>query len=154
LKAVKEIRIIFFENLCNGEVWPSFMRHVLKPSGFPGAVDGQIKTNRYQHHTTDLNMKKIITLLSVLAMAATVSAADGDAKKKGEGKAKGKGDPAAAFKKMDKDGDGKVTKEEYMATPQAKKDAAKAGESFTKRDKNSDGSLSMEEFAPAKKGKK
>lgn len=111
------------------------------------------KSNRYQHHTSNQNMKKIITLLSVLAMAATVSAAEGDAKKKGDGKAKGKGDPAAAFKKMDKDSDGKVSKEEFMATPQAKKDAAKAGESFGKRDKNGDGSLSMEEFAPAKKKK-
>jgi EF hand len=98
-------------------------------------------------------MKSIITLLSVLAMAATVSAADGAAKK-GDAKGKGKADPAAAFAKMDKDGDGKVSKEEFMASPQAKKDATKAGESFTKRDKNSDGSLSKEEFMPAKKGKK
>jgi hypothetical protein len=41
-----------------------------------------------------------------------------------------------------------------MATPGAKKDAAKAGESFTKKDKNSDGFLSKEEMAPAKKKKK
>jgi Ca2+-binding EF-hand superfamily protein len=91
-------------------------------------------------------MKNIITILSVLAIAATVNAADDAAKK-------GKGDPAAAFAKMDKDSDGKVSKDEFMASPAAKKDAAKAGESFTKKDKNSDGFLSKEEAAPAKKKK-
>jgi Ca2+-binding EF-hand superfamily protein len=91
-------------------------------------------------------MKNIITLLSVLAIAATVNAADAPKK--------GKGDPAAAFAKMDKDSDGKISKDEFMATPGAKKDAAKAGETFTKRDKNSDGFLSKEEMAPAKKKKK
>ena len=95
-------------------------------------------------------MKSIITLLSVVALAATVTAAEGDAKKP-EGK--GKGDPAAAFAKLDKNGDGKVSKEEYMDSAAAKKDAAKAGESFAKRDKNGDGSLSKEEFIPAKKAK-
>ena len=99
-------------------------------------------------------MKSIISILSVLALAATVSAADGDKPKGGAKGGKGKGDPAAAFAKMDKDSDGKLSKDEFMASPGAKKDAAKAGESFTKRDKNNDGFLSKEEFAPAKKGKK
>lgn len=93
-------------------------------------------------------MKSIITILSVLAIAAGVQAADA----KGGAKGKGKGDPAAAFAKLDKNGDGKISKEEFMASPAATKDAAKAEESFKKRDKNGDGSLSKEEFAPAKKG--
>jgi len=100
-------------------------------------------------------MKKIATILAVLAVGGlTLNAAD-DA---GKGKGKGKGakvSPEEAFKKLDKNSDGNVSKEEYMASPQAKKDATKAEESFKKRDKNSDGSLSKEEFLPkAKKGAK
>ncbi len=96
-------------------------------------------------------MKSIITILSVLAIAAGVHAADGKAK--GDAKGKGKGDPAAAFAKLDANNDGKVSKEEFMASPSAKKDAAKAEKSFSNRDKNGDGFLSKEEFSPAKKAK-
>jgi hypothetical protein len=96
-------------------------------------------------------MKIIISILTIAAFSASVHAAD-DAK--GKGKAKGgKGDPAAAFAKLDKNSDGKISKEEFMASPAAQKDAAKAEESFKKRDKNGDGFLSKEEFAPASKGK-
>lgn len=41
---------------------------------------------------------------------------------------KPKADPEAVFKKLDTSGDGKLTKAEYMASPGAKKDAAKAEE--------------------------
>ncbi len=58
-------------------------------------------------------MKSIITILSVLAIAAGVNAADGKAKGDAKGKGKGKGDPAAAFAKMDKNSDGKLSKEEF-----------------------------------------
>ena len=58
------------------------------------------------------------------------------------------------FKKLDKDGNGSVSKEEFLASPGAKKDAAKATERFGKMDKNSDGSLSKEEMTPKKKAAK
>ncbi len=96
-------------------------------------------------------MKSIITILSVLAIAAGVIAAD--AKGDGKGKGKGKGDPAKAFARLDTNGDGKLSKEEFLASPAAKKDPAKAEQTFGKRDKNGDGFLSQEEFAPAKKAK-
>jgi Ca2+-binding EF-hand superfamily protein len=61
-----------------------------------------------------------------------------------------KPDPAAVFAKKDKDGDGKLSKEEFVANA---KDAAKAEEAFANRDKDKDGFVSKEEFLakPAKK---
>ena len=94
-------------------------------------------------------MKVITTILSVLALASFVNAADEGAKKE-----KPKMDPAKAFAKMDANSDGSVSKEEYMATPQAKKDAAKAEKSFAGRDKDKDGKISKEEFTAAPKKKK
>ena len=95
-------------------------------------------------------MKAITTILSVLALASFVNAAEGDAKKD-----KPKMDPAKAFAKMDANNDGSVSKEEFMATPQAKKDAAKAEKGFAGKDKDGDGKITKEEFtAPGKKKKK
>jgi Ca2+-binding EF-hand superfamily protein len=95
-------------------------------------------------------MKVITTLLSLLAIASFVNAAD---EKKEEGK-KPKADPAKAFAKLDANSDGSISKEEFMASPQAKKDATKAEESFGKRDKDKDGKLSKEEFTAMGKKKK
>ncbi|HEY1051703.1 MAG TPA: EF-hand domain-containing protein [Prosthecobacter sp.] len=96
-------------------------------------------------------MKSITSILAILALAVTVNAAD---EKKPEEGAKKKANPEEAFKKLDKDANGSVTKEEWAASPQAKKDAAKAEKMFSGKDKNGDGSLSKEEFtAPGKKKK-
>ncbi|GEP44097.1 EF-hand domain-containing protein [Brevifollis gellanilyticus] len=95
-------------------------------------------------------MKVITTILSLLAIATFVNAAD---EKKEEGK-KPKMDPEKIFAKLDANSDGSISKEEYLASPQAKKDAAKAEASFAKKDKDSDGKLTKEEFsAPGKKKK-
>ncbi len=97
-------------------------------------------------------MKLITSIFAVLALSSlAIHAADDGKKGDKKGKGKGKGDPAEMFKKLDKDGNGSVSKEEYMASPMAKKDSAKAEESFGKRDKNGDGSLSMDEFKPKPK---
>ncbi len=62
-------------------------------------------------------------------------------------------DPAEAFKKMDSNGDGKLSLDEYKAVV-GKKDPSRAEERFKKLDKNSDGALTQEEFAvPAPKKK-
>jgi len=97
-------------------------------------------------------MKSITSILAILALAATVHAAEGD--KKPEAGKKKAPNPEEMFKRLDKDGNGSISKEEYMASPQAKKDEAKAAERFGKLDKNGDGSLSKEEFAAATKKKK
>lgn len=66
-------------------------------------------------------------------------------------KDRGKGDrPKVSveeiFKKLDTNGDGKVAKEEYLASPRAKKNPTEAEDRFKKLDKNNDGCLSLDEF--------
>ena len=91
-------------------------------------------------------MKTAFALFALLlAGGMTLNAADAS---------KPKPDPEAAFKKLDTNGDGKLSKEEFLASPGAKKDAAKAGERFSKLDKNGDGSLSLDEFKAGMGGKK
>lgn len=98
-------------------------------------------------------MKVITSFLAVLALSAVTSfAAEGDAPKKPEGdKGKPKMNPEEMIKKLDTDKDGKVSKAEFMASPNAKKDEAKATERFGKMDKDSDGFLTKEEMTPKKK---
>jgi Ca2+-binding EF-hand superfamily protein len=81
-------------------------------------------------------MKRLLMLAFCLAFTAPVIAAD-----------KPKKDPEAAFKKLDKNSDGKVSKEEFTA---GAKDAAKAEKAFAKLDKDNDGSLTLEEFKARK----
>ena len=130
-------------------------------------VFGVVPSNN--QHTHDMKLKKAFihgfSILSLTCLASAQDAPKGPPPEGGrppgdrpQGGPPGGGDPAARLaefiKRADSDGDGKISKDEFMATPGAKKDAAKAGESFTKKDKNSDGFLSKEEMAPAKKKKK
>ena len=60
-------------------------------------------------------------------------------------------DPERQFRKADRNGDGKVTLEEFKG----KGDNTKREKAFRKRDNNGDGALSLEEFTAAgQKGKK
>ena len=103
-------------------------------------------------------MKSITSILAALALGTTLAtAADekpaapaaGDAKPAAPAAAdaKPKRDPAEVFKKLDTNGDGKISLDEFKAGPQGKKDPAKAEEIFKKKDKDGDGSLSLEEFS-------
>ena len=56
-------------------------------------------------------------------------------------------DPASQFKKLDKDGDGRLSLAEFQAKG---KDPAKREKRFHKRDANQDNYLSLEEFCVAK----
>ena len=76
------------------------------------------------------------------AMAADAAKAD-----------KPKRDPAEVFKKLDANNDGKLSAEEWKASPQSKKDEAKAAEMFGKKDKDGDKNLTLEEFSAAGKKK-
>jgi len=109
-------------------------------------------------------MKSITSILAALALGTTLAtAADekpaapaaGDAKPAAPAAAdaKPKRDPAEVFKKLDANGDGKVSLEEFKAGPAGKKDPAKAEEIFKKKDKDGDGFLTLEEFS-APGGKK
>ncbi len=93
-------------------------------------------------------MKSITSILAVLAIGTSfATAADAAAD------AKPKRDPAVAFKKLDANNDGKLSAEEWAASPAAKKDAAKATEVFGKKDKDGDKSLTLEEFSAGGKKK-
>jgi Ca2+-binding EF-hand superfamily protein len=83
-------------------------------------------------------------------MAATA----GEKKAGGAGGDKPKFDAEAAFKKLDKDGDGKISLDEFKANPRFKGDASKAEESFKAKDKDGDGKLSLDEFKTHSGGKK
>lgn len=92
-------------------------------------------------------MKFIITALTAIAVCTMVATA-GEGKKGGD---KPKASPEAIFKKMDANGDGKVSKEEFMAK---QKDKEKAEASFKAKDKDGDGCLTGDEFKAVGKKKK
>jgi len=85
-------------------------------------------------------MKPILLVTLTLALTLPIYAQDTNAATG----AKDKPDAAAAFAKKDKNSDGFLSKEEFLAKA---KDPAKAETAFAKKDKNSDGKISLEEFA-------
>ena len=92
---------------------------------------------------------KLSFILSALLVSAAVSfAADAPKKPAAE---KSKATPEELFKNADKNNDGKISKEEFVA---GKKDPAAAEKVFTSKDKDKDGFLSPEEFAAKPEGKK
>lgn len=107
-------------------------------------------------------MKLSLLTMTFALVAGLAVAAEGE-KKKGEGKG-APVDPAKRaemmMKKLDTNTDGKISKEEWAAGPQATAAKAKGGDEavskgFARLDKNSDGSIDLEELkaAPAGKGK-
>ena len=86
-------------------------------------------------------MRKFVTCLVVtgaLAGVCSFASAQEEDKKKGP-------NPEQRFKQLDKNGDGSLTKEEFIGN--AKEDKAKGAERrFAAADKNSDGKVTLEEY--------
>ena len=80
-------------------------------------------------------MKHLPSILTLLALSSSLALA---------------ADPEKIVKKLDTDGDGTISLEEFKAGPMGKKDPAKAETLFKKRDKNGDGKLSSEELMKPK----
>lgn len=107
-------------------------------------------------------MKSITSLLAVLAVGSTLALADDKpaapaapaAGADATAPAKPKRDPAESFKKLDANGDGKLTLEEFLAGPQGKKDPDKAKAYFQKLDKDNTGSITLEQWVAAHSGGK
>jgi hypothetical protein len=97
-------------------------------------------------------MKIILTLCTLAICGATTLRAADAPKKPGAGGDKPKMSAEEVFKKLDANGDGKLTKEEYLAGPRAKQDPAKAEERWKAMSKGKD-SITLEEFKAAGPGK-
>ncbi|MEK0445015.1 MAG: hypothetical protein RLZZ399_336 [Verrucomicrobiota bacterium] len=89
-------------------------------------------------------MRIVTAIAALLALSAPLTFA----KEKGE---KPKHSPEESFKKLDTNGDGKVSVDEFTAKA---KDAEKAKEKFKTLDADGDGSLTLEEFSAKPEGKK
>jgi hypothetical protein len=90
-------------------------------------------------------MKTRIYTIGMLAVATALCYGQEGEKPKGPGKGK---HPKAeqVFKKIDTNGDGSLSLEEFKAGPRAQKNPEKAEQIFKKMDADSSGGVSLEEF--------
>jgi len=93
-------------------------------------------------------MKTTIQILTAFALASTIGLAEGDRKPQGaEGPHRHKPNPAKILEHLDKDGNGSVSKEEFLASERGQKDPERAAKVFAHIDENNDGALTTNEFA-------
>lgn len=97
---------------------------------------------------------KISKIILCTAIAAALSLPFTAEAAKGE--KKGKKSAAPEFSTVDKNGDGSISQEEYVAAMKDSIGEETAKSQFASMDKNSDGKLSSEEYSASsgKKGKK
>jgi Ca2+-binding EF-hand superfamily protein len=100
-------------------------------------------------------MSKLFSAMFVAILALGVCGAFAADKAADKGAKKPAKSPEEMFKILDKDGDGFVTKEEFLGKVKPEQKEAREKQ-FTAKDKDKDGKISKDEFlaAPAKKGGK
>lgn len=98
-------------------------------------------------------MKSILTLFALALSASLALSAEGDKPKRPGGPEGARRNPEEAFKKLDANGDGSISKDEFKAAPFAQKDPERAEKGFEHRDKDKDGKLSKEEFTAKPEGR-
>lgn len=92
-------------------------------------------------------MKKI--LFTTLCLVPFLAFAQEDAPADGSKPKKPKADAATRFNAMDKNKDGKVSKDEFMANKKGEW-VAQGEKAFVGKDKDNDGFLTLEEFSAKK----
>src|SRR5688572_4576666 len=97
-------------------------------------------------------MKILITTLTAIALSASVSLAEdkppgggGPGGPGGEGKRQ-RPNPEEMFKRLDSNGDGSISADEFKASPRGQKNPERADEAFKRMDKDADGKVTTEEF--------
>jgi len=111
-------------------------------------------------------MKQLSTLAALIALTSLSAFAEDKPEAKPEAKAETKSEPAKPaadakpekpkptpedrFKKLDKDGNGSLSLDEFRG----KKEASEVEEAFKKLDTNGDGAISLEEFLAGSQKKK
>ncbi len=87
-------------------------------------------------------MKTFVTILNTIAIALSGALAQTNT----ETSRTQKSSREAFFKKLDANGDGVVTRDEFMASPEFQKNPLSTGDYFNKLDTNGDGELTLDEF--------
>lgn len=94
-------------------------------------------------------MKTLITTCTALAFASALCLAEdkpAGPPPGGPGGDRPRPNPEEMFKKMDTNGDGSVSLEEFKENPRAKENPDRATEAFKRMDKDNDGKVTLEEF--------
>ena len=97
-------------------------------------------------------MKTTIQTIAILALAGSVSFAEGDRKPQERDGQRKRPNPAEIIKKLDTNGDGSVSKAEFLAGERAQKDPERAAKAFAHMDSDGDGQLKTSDFAQHRKG--
>lgn len=96
-------------------------------------------------------MKTSIQIIAILALAGSVGLAEGDRKREGNGNGPRKNhNPAKLIEHLDKDGNGSVSKAEFLASERAKENPERAERAFGHLDADGNGEITAEEFAKHK----